>query len=105
MKIVQIQKIQKIIKGKSAPLISAFQLSYNQLANLIRLEGLEPNHILSQSFRQFQKEKSVPILRSKLTKLYNDYLSLNFKTEEKEALIRQIYEIGETLKKLKKEFR
>ena len=96
---------EKIIKGKSAPLISAFQLSYNQLANLIRLEGLEPNHILSQSFRQFQKEKSVPILRTKLAKLYNDYLSLNFKTEEKEAIIKQIYEIGETLKKLKKEFR
>ena len=96
---------EKIIKGKSAPLISAFQLSYNQLANLIRLEGLEPNHILSQSFRQFQKEKSVPILRTKLAKMYNDYLSLNFKTEEKEAIIKQIYEIGETLKKLKKEFR
>ena len=96
---------EKIIKGKSAPLISAFQLSYNQLANLIRLEGLEPNHILSQSFRQFQKEKSVPILRTKLAKLYNDYLSLDFINDEKEAKIKQIYEIGETIKKVKKEFR
>ena len=96
---------EKIIKGKSAPLISSFQLSYNQLANLIRIEGLEPSHILSQSFRQFQKEKSVPILKTKLAKLYNDYLSKNFENEEKENEVKQLYDIDETLKKLKKDYR
>ena len=104
-KYIDKSECEKIIKGKSAPLISAFQLSYNQLANLIRLEGLEPNHILSQSFRQFQKEKSIPILRTKLSKLYNDYLSLNFENEEKEVKVKQLYEIEETLKSLKKDFR
>ena len=96
---------EKIIKGKSAPLISSFQLSYNQLANLMRLEGLEPDHILSQSFRQFQKEKSIPILRMKLAKLYNEYLLNGFNDDEKEAKIKEIYEIEETLKKLKNDFR
>ena len=104
-KFIDKNECEKIIKGKSAPLMSSFQLSYNQLANLIRIEGLEPNHILSQSFRQFQKEKSVPIFRMKLAKLYNDYLSLNFESDEKEAEIKQIYEIDETLKKIKNEFR
>ena len=96
---------EKIIKGKSAPLISSFQLSYNQLANLLRIEGLEPDHILSQSFRQFQKEKSVPILKMKLAKLYNEYLNKGFNNDEKEAHIKEIYEIEETLKKLKNDYR
>ena len=96
---------EKIIKGKSAPLISSFQLSYNQLANLMRIEGLEPDHILSQSFRQFQKEKSVPILKMKLAKLYNEYLINGFNDDEKEAQIKEIYELEETLKKLKNELR
>ena len=96
---------EKIIKGKSAPLISSFQLSYNQLANLMRIEGLEPDHILSQSFRQFQKEKSVPILRMKLAKLYNEYLLNGFNDDEKEAQIKEIYELEETLKKLKNDLK
>ena len=104
-KFIDKNECEKIIKGKSAPLISSFQLSYNQLANLIRVEGLEPNHILSQSFRQFQKEKSVPIFRKKLAKLYNDYLSLNFENDEKEVEVKQIYEVDETLKKKRNEFR
>ena len=104
-KFIDRTECEKIIKGKSAPLISSFQLSYNQLANLIRIEGLEPSHILSQSFRQFQKEKSVPIFRMKLAKLYNDYLSLNFESNEKEAEVKQIYEVDETLKKIRNEFR
>ena len=104
-KFIDKNECEKIIKGKSAPLISSFQLSYNQLANLIRLEGLEPSHILSQSFRQFQKEKSIPILKTKLSKLYNDYLLNNFESEEKEAKVKQLYEVEETLKKLRKEFR
>ena len=99
------KECEKIIKGKSAPLISSFQLSYNQLANLIRIEGLEPSHILSQSFRQFQKEKSIPILKTKLAKLYNEYLSKNFESDEKENEVKQIYDIEETLKKLKKDYR
>ena len=96
---------EKIIKGKSAPLISSFQLSYNQLANLMRIEGLEPDHILSQSFRQFQKEKSVPILKTKLAKLYNEYLLNCFYNDEKEAQIKEIYEINETLKRLQNDLR
>ena len=96
---------EKIIKGKSAPLISSFQLSYNQLANLMRIEGLEPDHILSQSFRQFQKEKSVPILKTKLAKLYNEYLLNGFYNDEKEAQIKEIYEISETLKRLQNDLR
>ena len=96
---------EKIIKGKSAPLISSFQLSYNQLANLMRLEGLEPDHILSQSFRQFQKEKSIPILKKKLAKLYNEYELNKFDDINKEVQIKEIYELEETLKKLKNDFR
>lgn len=104
-KFIDKEECEKIIKGKSAPLISAFQLSYNQLANLVRIEGLEPTHILSQSFRQFQKEKSIPILKTKLAKLYNDFLLKNFANDEKEAEIKQIYEIEETLKKSKSDLR
>ena len=96
---------EKIIKGKSAPLISSFQLSYNQLANLMRLEGLQPDHILSQSFRQFQKEKSIPIYRTKLAKVYNQYLINSFNNDEKEAIIKEIYEVEETLKRLKNDFK
>ena len=96
---------EKIIKGKSAPLISSFQLSYNQLANLMRIEGLEPDHILSQSFRQFQKEKSIPILKKKLAKLYNEYNINKFDDINKEVQIKEIYELEETLKKLKNDYR
>ena len=71
----------------------------------MRIEGLEPDHILSQSFRQFQKEKSVPILKTKLAKLYNEYLLNGFYNDEKEAQIKEIYEINETLKRLQNDLR
>lgn len=57
-----------ILSGKSDPLFSSFKLSYNMIVNLMRIEGLAPDFIVRQSFRQFQSEDSVPGLISEIIK-------------------------------------
>ena len=96
---------EKIIKGKPAPFISSFSLSYNKIANLIKNKELKTDYILSKSFCLFQQETSLSILRKKLAKLYNEYLLNGFNDDELEVNIKDLYEIKEALKNLNNELR
>ena len=62
------EKIREILSGQSDPLNSSFCLSYNQIVNLSRIEGVKCEYILKRSFRQFQAERAVPIIKSKIRK-------------------------------------
>ena len=102
------QKIcEKIIKGKPAPLFSSFRLSFNQIANLIKNKDLSFNYILSRSFYLFQQEKNLKALRKKLAEIYKKYLSNDFNENEyeKEAEIKDFYEMKNSLDKLNDELR
>lgn len=60
---------QGMLQGKSDVLTSSFHIGYNMLLNLMRVEGLDPTHMLRQSFRQFQRARTLPELRAKQTQL------------------------------------
>lgn len=51
-----------MVKGVADRLDSAFHLGYNMILNLIRVEGISPESMLSRCFYQFQNSTSVPRL-------------------------------------------
>ncbi|CAB3409504.1 unnamed protein product [Caenorhabditis bovis] len=55
-----------IIKGATDPLNSQFRLTYNMVLNLLRVEGLAPDHIIKKSFFQFQNFDKIPGLKKKI---------------------------------------
>ena len=83
-----------IIKVRPEPFISCFKLSFNLIANLIRVDK-KIKKILSKTFY-------LMILQKKLAILYNKYLKNDFNDNMKEVKIKEIFEIKENLKDLKK---
>lgn len=55
-----------MVKGEADWLHSAFHLGYNMVLNLMRVEGVSPESMLTSSFFQFQNAASVPALEQKL---------------------------------------
>eukprot|EP01127_Copromyxa_protea_P006579 TRINITY_DN1654_c0_g1_i1.p1 TRINITY_DN1654_c0_g1~~TRINITY_DN1654_c0_g1_i1.p1 ORF type:complete len:998 (+),score=244.39 TRINITY_DN1654_c0_g1_i1:24-3017(+) len=60
------QVAQNMVKGRSDSLISSFHIGYNMLLNLLRVEGIDPTHMLRQSFHQYQNDKELPKLKGQL---------------------------------------
>lgn len=57
---------KNMLKGGSDNLYSAFHLSYNTLLNLLRVEAINPEELLSKSFLQYQNEQALPALKKTL---------------------------------------
>ena len=55
-----------LMRGKSKPLMSQYRLSYYTLLNLLRVPGENPEHIIKNSFHQFQHEREMPAIREAL---------------------------------------
>ncbi|VDO26325.1 unnamed protein product [Brugia timori] len=53
---------KQIIKGAPDPLNSQFRLTYNMVLNLLRVEGINPEFMLENSFYQFQNYDALPQL-------------------------------------------
>eukprot|EP00897_Mesotaenium_endlicherianum_P003950 jgi/Mesen1/3583/ME000020S03113 len=72
-----------MILGKPAPLESSFRLSYYTLLNLMsRAEGkFNIEHVIAHSFHQFQHEKQVPEVQSKLAELEAQAAALDSTSE------------------------
>ncbi len=63
---------RSIIQGKPNPLLSSFKLSYYTLLNLMRrMEGSggTMEHVIANSFAQFQHERSLPQKQERLQEL------------------------------------
>ncbi|KAK8959177.1 hypothetical protein KSP40_PGU016018 [Platanthera guangdongensis] len=63
--------LKDMILGKPAPLVSTFRLSYYSILNLLsRAEGqFTAEHVIKNSFHQFQYDKSLPDINKKVSKL------------------------------------
>ncbi|CAI5449152.1 unnamed protein product [Caenorhabditis angaria] len=74
---------KQIIKGATDPLNSQFRLTYNMVLNLLRVEGLAPDHIIKSSFFQFQNYDKIPGLRKKIQEVERkvDRMKLPYETE------------------------
>ncbi|XP_022888748.1 DExH-box ATP-dependent RNA helicase DExH10 [Olea europaea var. sylvestris] len=63
--------LKDMVLGKPAPLVSTFRLSYYSILNLMsRAEGqFTAEHVIRNSFHQFQYEKALPDIGKKVSKL------------------------------------
>ena len=98
------EKIREILSGQSDPLNSSFCLSYNQIVNLSRIEGVKCEYILKRSFRQFQAERAVPIIKSKIRKLFDEYQKFDFNWE-RDDLVKNIIITKDNISAIKEENR
>eukprot|EP00795_Rhopilema_esculentum_P004965 gene4965-21311_t len=89
-----------LLKGAADPLNSAFRLTYNMVLNLLRLEEINPEYMLSKSFYQFQNYAGIP-------KLLEELKEKDRKRDEivipKEDTAMSYYKIRQQLDKLSKE--
>ncbi|KAG0464168.1 hypothetical protein HPP92_020237 [Vanilla planifolia] len=68
---MEMEVLKDMVLGKPAPLVSTFRLSYYSILNLMRrAEGqFTAEHVIKNSFHQFQYEKSLPEINEKISKL------------------------------------
>ena len=90
---LDIESCKGMLKGQAAPLESSFHLNYNQLLNLMRLEGMESEYIVKRSFRQFQNMRSVPKLKHNLGVLYSKYMSVDKGDYDRDYMLYEIYSL------------
>lgn len=57
---------KEIVRGEQDKLNSAFHLGYNMILNLMRVEGISPEYMLAQCFKQFQNTGSLAGLEKNL---------------------------------------
>ena len=80
------EKCREIMRGKSDPLNSSFSLSYNQILNLSRIEGIKCEFILQRSFRQYQNVRTIPLLKKKILVIYKNYQKFGTNWERDELI-------------------
>ncbi|XP_077238593.1 DExH-box ATP-dependent RNA helicase DExH10-like isoform X2 [Tasmannia lanceolata] len=68
---IDMNTFKDMVLGKPAPLVSTFRLSYYSILNLMsRAEGqFTAEHVISNSFHQFQYEKALPDIGQRISKL------------------------------------
>ena len=101
---MEINIIREILKGKSDPLNSSFELSFNQILNLSRIEGVKCGFILKRSFRQFQSERAIPQIKKYIVMLYDEYLKFDF-NYERDELIKKYIQFKDLMESLQEENR
>ncbi|KAL5543421.1 hypothetical protein UlMin_007205 [Ulmus minor] len=75
---MEMHTLKDMVLGKPAPLMSTFRLSYYTILNLMsRAEGqFTAEHVIKNSFHQFQYEKALPDIGKKVTKLEEEAATL-----------------------------
>ncbi|KAJ5080720.1 exosome RNA helicase mtr4 [Anaeramoeba ignava] len=90
------------LRGDLDPLNSTFHLSYNMLLNLLRVEDIDPEYLLSKSFHQFQNERKHPELQENLQKLQLQFDSLNI---EEEKSVTEFHSVKQQIDNLKQKIK
>ncbi|KAK7399050.1 hypothetical protein VNO78_10225 [Psophocarpus tetragonolobus] len=76
---MEMNNLKDMVLGKPAPLVSTFRLSYYSILNLMsRAEGqFTAEHVIRNSFHQFQYEKALPNMEKKVSKLEQEVALLD----------------------------
>ncbi|XP_056176754.1 DExH-box ATP-dependent RNA helicase DExH10 isoform X2 [Syzygium oleosum] len=76
---MEMNTLKDMVLGKPAPLVSTFRLSYYSILNLMsRAEGqFTAEHVIKNSFHQFQYEKALPNIGRKVQELEEEAASLD----------------------------
>lgn len=92
---------KNLLQGQPDPLNSAFHLTYNMVLNLIRVEGVNPDYMLQQSFYNFQNLAKVPLLESEIAQLQQQHNDIIIDDEVK---VRTHVQCCDKLKELNQEY-
>ncbi|KAK2634467.1 hypothetical protein Ddye_029259 [Dipteronia dyeriana] len=84
---MELNTLRDMVLGKPAPLVSTFRLSYYSILNLMsRAEGqFTAEHVIRNSFHQFQYEKALPDMGKKVSKLEEEAALLDASGEAEVA--------------------
>ncbi|XP_021715893.1 DExH-box ATP-dependent RNA helicase DExH10-like [Chenopodium quinoa] len=84
---MEMNSLRDMVLGKPAPLVSTFRLSYYSILNLMcRAEGqFTAEHVIRNSFHQFQHEKTLPEIEKKIEKLEQEAAMLDASGESEVA--------------------
>lgn len=93
---------KSMIMGQPDRLNSAFHLSYNMILNLMRVEGITADHMLSQSFFQFQSGDNLPELKEQFEVLNDKYESIIIPNEDR---IEEYYNLKTQWEQIKSDYR
>ncbi|KAL4426270.1 hypothetical protein ABPG77_009885, partial [Micractinium sp. CCAP 211/92] len=91
-----------MIKGAPDFLYSEFHLTYSMLLNLLRVEGVDPETLMSRSYRQFQLERGLPALEERVQRLEAERDAIQVDQEEK---VKEFLALSQQLEKLRGEIR
>ncbi|KAF8033637.1 hypothetical protein BT93_C0040 [Corymbia citriodora subsp. variegata] len=100
---MEMNTLKDMVLGKPAPLVSTFRLSYYSILNLMsRAEGqFTAEHVIRNSFHQFQYEKALPNIGRKVQKLEEEAASLEASGEVEVAEYHKLkLEIAQLEKKM-----
>ncbi|KAJ0030002.1 hypothetical protein Pint_13899 [Pistacia integerrima] len=103
---MEMNTLRDMVLGKPAPLVSTFRLSYYSILNLMsRAEGqFTAEHVIKNSFHQFQYEKALPDMGNKVSKLEEEAAFLESSGEVEVAEFHKLkLEIAQHEKKLMSE--
>ncbi|CAI9099042.1 OLC1v1035803C1 [Oldenlandia corymbosa var. corymbosa] len=100
---MEMNTLKDMVLGKPAPLVSTFRLSYYTILNLMsRAEGqFTAEHVIKNSFHQFQHEKALPDIGKKISALEEEAVKLDSSGEAEVAEYHKLkLELRELEKKL-----
>ncbi|KAB2599973.1 superkiller viralicidic activity 2-like 2 [Pyrus ussuriensis x Pyrus communis] len=103
---MEMNTLKDMVLGKPAPLVSTFRLSYYSILNLLsRAEGqFTAEHVIKNSFHQFQYEKALPGIGEKVSKLEQEAALLDASGEAEVAEYHKIkLDIAQLEKKMMSE--
>lgn len=98
---MEMNALKDMVLGKPAPLVSTFRLSYYSILNLMsRAEGqFTAEHVIKNSFHQFQYEKSLPSMGERISKLESEAALLD---SSGEAELAEYHTLGVNIGQLEK---
>ncbi|GFY80546.1 RNA helicase, ATP-dependent, SK12/DOB1 protein [Actinidia rufa] len=100
---LEMNSLKDMVLGRPAPLVSTFRLSYYTILNLMsRAEGqFTAEHVIRNSFHQFQYEKGLPDTGKKISMLEEEAAMLDASGEAKVAEYHKLkLDIAELEKKM-----
>ncbi|KAG6411596.1 hypothetical protein SASPL_129679 [Salvia splendens] len=100
---MEMNTLKDMVLGKPAPLVSTFRLSYYSILNLMsRAEGqFTAEHVIRNSFHQFQHEKALPDIGKKVSQLEQEAAVLDASGEAEVAEYHRLkLELAEHEKKM-----
>jgi len=89
-------QIKSVLHGPSNTLDSAFKLSYNTILNILKLDGMDEEHVVKNSFLQFRQELKGKELQNSVTALIKRYAASKKKLEGLESALRNRKEVEKT---------